>query len=68
MARRPFSFGVRLRDGERDQTLRIRACDDPGRGFWVEREKPGTPIERRRHDSLAEAVRDGARSWRHRLN
>lgn len=68
MARRPLTFGVRLRDPERDETLRIRAADQTLAGWLVEREGRDGSTRARRHATLEGALRDGARSWRHRLN
>jgi len=68
MARRALTFGVRLRDRDRDHTLRIRARHDGTGGFTVEHEGPDGSVRRRVHARLEEAVRDGARSWRRRLH
>jgi hypothetical protein len=68
MARRALTFGVRLRDRDRDQTLRIRAAREPGGGYVVEHRGPDGAARRRHHGDLAGAVRDGARTWRHRLH
>jgi hypothetical protein len=68
MARRALTFGVRLRDPDRGETLRIRAAERASDGYVVEHEGRGAGTRRRRHARLSDAVRDGARIWRHRLN
>ena len=66
MALRPFAFGVRLRD--KDRTLRVRSHDrSPGR-YLVEDSRGARKTLRREHESLTEALRDAAATWRRRLN
>ena len=67
MAIRALTFGVRLRDPERGRTLRItQATDRPGL-YIIEDEGP-EGARRIARGSAAEAVREGARIWRHRLH
>jgi hypothetical protein len=67
MAIRPLTFGVRLRDAERGRTLRIRQESDHAGRYVIEDERP-EGATRRSHASAADAVREGARIWRHRLH
>jgi len=68
MARRALTFGIRLRDKARGQTLRIRASRSGEEGYVVEHHAEHQPARRRRHARLEDAVADGARIWRHRLH
>lgn len=67
MAIRPLAFGVRLRDPARQRTLRITRDARSRHRYLVEDERPDA-THLRACASLAEAVREGARIWRHRLN
>lgn len=60
---RPLSFGARLRDG--DRTLRVK---QDRRGYVVEDSARGRDSRSRSYGSLESALRDLARSWRHRLH
>jgi len=66
MAVRPFAFGVRLRD--KDRTVRVRNHDRDPRRYVVEDSRAGRAKKSREHTSLADAFRDIASTWRHRLN
>lgn len=68
MARRPLAFGVRLRDGDRDRTLRIRASRRDPAQYVIEDERPGEGTRQTLCANLGEAVREGASIWRHRLH
>jgi hypothetical protein len=67
MAIRPFAFGVRLRDPALQRTLRITRDAQTGSRYVIEDERPEATT-RRACASAAEAVEEGARIWRHRLN
>jgi len=67
MAIRAFAFGIRLRDPARQRTLRITRNAQTSERYLVEDESPEATT-RRDCGSAAEAVREGARIWRHRLN
>ena len=67
MAIRAFAFGVRLRDPARQRTLRIKRDAQTGNRYVIEDERPDATAKRA-CGSAAEAVREGARIWRHRLN
>ena len=67
MATRAFAFGVRLRDPVRGRTLRIARDARTGDRYVIEDERPDA-THRHACDSAADAVRRGARIWRHRLN
>ena len=66
MAVRPFAFGARLRDGGR--TVSVRKQTDTGQAYVLEDQREGAPRRTRVHDSLEEAVRDLAATWRKRLH
>jgi hypothetical protein len=68
MARRPLAFGVRLRDRDRERTVKIRPSQSSPRQYVIEDERPGEPSRSHRCADLAEAVHKGASIWRHRLN
>ncbi len=64
MATRPLTFGLRLRDAERDRTVRVSR----GRkGFVVEETRSGI-TRTREHSSLVRAIKDTASAWRRRLH
>lgn len=66
MALRPFTFGVRLRDGNR--TVKVRAnARDPKR-YVVEDSHRGSKTRHKDHSTLGSALRDAASTWRSRLN
>jgi hypothetical protein len=66
MAKRPLTFGLRMRGGSR--TLCVRACERDPRRYVLEVRRGGERPERRAHASLGEALVDFARSWRNRLH
>ena len=66
MALRPFAFGIRLRD--KNRTLRVHGKPTGARGYVVEDTRKSGKSRRREHDSLTDALRDAASSWRSRLN
>ncbi len=66
MATRPLAFGVRFR--AKDRTLRVHGSYGAERGFVVEDARTGRPLCRRKHPSLAGALRDFAAAWRARLH
>jgi hypothetical protein len=66
MALRPFAFGVRLRD--KNRTLRVHGKAKGARGYVVEDARKAGKSRRREHDSLTDALRDAASTWRNRLN
>ena len=63
MATRPALFGLRLRD--KGRTVRVRA---DRRGYVVEDQRADGSSTRRQHGSARSAVKDAARTWRHRLH
>ena len=67
MAIRPFAFGMRLRDPDRQRTLRITRDAQTRHRYVIEDERPDSTT-RLAVGSVAEAVEQGARIWRHRLN
>jgi len=64
MAIRPLVFGVLMR--EKGRSLRVRS--EGNRGYILEDTRVGQTKRTRRHRSLESALRDLARSWRHRLH
>jgi hypothetical protein len=66
MAVRPFAFGVRLRDRERDHTARVVRSKQAGK--WVVEDQRRDGQRRREHTTLGGALRDLASSWRSRLH
>lgn len=66
MAVRPLAFGLRFRDGAR--TLRVRSQERDPRRYVLEDSRRDGPSREREHASLAGALRDFARTWRHRLH
>ena len=65
MARRPLAFGLRFRDEGR--TLRVRSNPRDPKRYVVEDRRP-SKSRQRDHETLAEALRDFASTWRGRLN
>jgi hypothetical protein len=63
MAVRPLVFGVLMRD--KDRNLRVKK---QGKGWVVEDTGRGRARRARSHPSLDGALRDLARTWRHRLH
>jgi hypothetical protein len=66
MAVRPFTFGARL--CEKGRSLRIHAPHGSEGHFVVEDEREGEETRRRVHESLGEAVKGTATTWRNRLH
>lgn len=66
MASRPFAFGARFRD--KGRTLKVRVLDPSTGRYAVEDRSREGKLRRREHDSLADAVRDFAHTWRCRLH
>ena len=64
MARKPLTFGIRLRD--KGRTLRVEQATGR-RGYVVEDSRDGK-AKRRSHPSLGGALRDAASTWRSRLH
>ncbi len=64
MAIRPLVFGVLMR--EKGRSIRVRS--QGGRSYVVEDTRAGQTKRTRSHGSLESALRDLARSWRHRLH
>ena len=63
MAIRPLAFGLRFRD--KGRTLRVHSQE---RRHIVEDSRSGAGTRRREHASLSGALRDFAKTWRHRLH
>lgn len=68
MALRPLAFSVRLRDPAKGRTLRVRNDPADGRRFLLEDERADGETRVRQHESLPDAVRDAASTWRRRLH
>jgi hypothetical protein len=66
MARKAFTFGIRLRDKER--TLKLRQDPKKPRRYVVEDSRRGSATKQREHGSLGSAIRDAATTWRSRLH
>ena len=66
MAKRPFTFGVRLRD--KGRTVRVRDQGGASGRYVVEDEQKGRETRRRVHASLQGALADTASTWRKRLH
>ncbi len=66
MAIRPLAFGLRFRD--KGRTVRVHTRGQERRRYVVEDRRDGDTARRREHESLAGALRDFARTWRHRLH
>ena len=66
MAVRPFTFGIRLRDG--DRTVRVHSRSRDASRYVVEDSRSRGRTRRREHESLASALRDAASTWRGRLH
>lgn len=66
MSTRPSLFGLRLRDDGR--TVRVRAKGDKAQRYVVEDSRRGASTRRREYGSAREAVKDAAKTWRHRLH
>jgi hypothetical protein len=66
MAKRPLTFGVRLRD--KGRTVRVRDRGGASGGYVVEDAQKGRKTRRRVHESLQSALADTASTWRGRLH
>jgi hypothetical protein len=66
MATRPLAFGLRFRD--KGRTVRVETRGKQSRRFVVEERRDGAAARRREHESLPSALRDFAKTWRHRLH
>jgi hypothetical protein len=66
MAKRPLTFGMRLRD--KGRTVRVRDRGDASGRYVVEDEQKGRETRRRVHASLQSALADTASTWRGRLH
>lgn len=68
MATRPLAFGVRMRDKKTGRTVRVLQNQRDPHRYRIEDARRGGETRRREHDSLGDALRDLARTWRGRLH
>ncbi len=66
MAIRPLAFGLRFRD--KGRTVRVHTRGTQRRRYVVEDRRDGDTGRRREPECLPDALRDFARTWRHRLH
>ena len=66
MARRPLSFGARLRD--KGRTVSVKRASGASNRYVVEDRRRGGSKQQRDHATLTDALRDLASTWRGRLN
>jgi hypothetical protein len=68
MALRPFAFSMRLRDKDKGRTLRVHNDPASPRRYVLEDQREGEANRIRQHESVKEAVKDAASTWRKRLH
>lgn len=68
MATRPLAFGVRMRDKSTGRTVRVLQNQRDPRRYRIEDSHRGGKPRQREHDSLCDALRDLASTWRGRLH